>query len=214
MKITKRISALLLALLLTVSLAACGAKDTGSDDPAPKKEFSAGVTDGSTYTNEYFGFAATLDGWTFLSREELSQLTGQVVDILDDENISQVYASGSVIMEMYAGDGVGSTVNVTVENLGDANGAKYTESGCAEASAAVLPDQMTAAGYSNVAVETDTVTFAGAEHSCIRLTAELQGVPLYETLVLIKSGNYVASITFATFESDTTAELMNYFRAI
>lgn len=216
MKITKRISTLLLALLLlTVSLAACGADDdTDAKDPTPQKEFSVGVTEGNTYTNEYFGFTATLDGWTFLSRDELNQLSGQVVDILDDDTVNEAYASGNVVMEMYAADSAGNTVNITVENPGDVNGAKYDEAGCAEASVVALPDQMAAAGYTNVAVEKTTVTFAGAKHSGLRVSAELQGVPLYETLALVKVGNYVASVTFATFETDTTAALMEQFKPL
>ena len=216
MKITKRISALLLALVLTMSLAACGADDTDpdTDGTTPKKEFSVGVTEGSTYTNEFFGFTATLDGWTFLTRDELNQLSGQVVDILDNATVNEAYASGKVVMEMYAGDVAGSTVSVTVENLGDVNGAKYDEDGCTEASMTALPTQMAAAGYTNVAVEKATVTFAGAEHSGIRVTAEYQGVPLYETLALVKVGNYVASVTFASFETDTTAEIMSNFKAL
>lgn len=215
MKITKRISALLLALLLTVSLAACGADDSTDDnDPTPQKEFSVGVTEGNTYTNEYFGFTATLDGWTFLSRDELNQLYGQVVDLLDDDTVNEAYASGNVVMEMYAVDSAGNTVNITVENLGDVNGAKYDEAGCMEASAVALPDQMAAAGYTNVAVEKTTVTFAGAKHSGLRVSAELQGVTLYETLALVKVGNYVASVTFATFETDTTAALMEQFKPL
>lgn len=114
MKITKRISALLLGLLLAMSLAACGADDT------PKKEFSAGVTDGNTYTNEYFGFTATLDeSWTFFTSDEIAQLTGQVVDLLDNEAVAEAYASGKSVVEMYAMRDDNATLNLTVENLGE-----------------------------------------------------------------------------------------------
>lgn len=216
MKTIKKLCALLLALLLTMSLAACGADDSGSDgnDPAAKKEFSVGELSGDTYTNEYFGFAATLDGWTFLSKDQLSQLTEQVADLLDDEEIAKVYAAGKVVMEMYAGNGAGGTVNVTVENLGDANGAKYTESSYVDATVSVLPDKMTNAGYTDVSVNKTDVTLAGANHSGISVVATSNGVTVYETLVCVKVGNYVCTVTTATAETDTTAEILGLFEAL
>ena len=63
----KKFCALLLALLLTMSLAACGGGAENTNGPTPQKQFSAGTTTGNTYTNEYFGFTCTLDeSWVFL----------------------------------------------------------------------------------------------------------------------------------------------------
>ena len=86
------------ALLLTMSLAACGGGAEDTKGPTPQKQFSAGTTTGNTYTNEYFGFTCTLDeSWVFLDRDQISQVTGQVSDILDSDSLSDVYASGKEI---------------------------------------------------------------------------------------------------------------------
>ena len=61
--------ALILSLLMLLSLAACGQKDTNATPYTP------GTTVGNTYTNEYFGFTVTLDessGWTFYTSEQLA----------------------------------------------------------------------------------------------------------------------------------------------
>lgn len=209
MKITKRISALLLGLLLAMSLAACGADDT------PKKEFSAGVTDGNTYTNEYFGFTATLDeSWTFFTSDEIAQLTGQVVDLLDNEAVAEAYASGKSVVEMYAMRDDNATLNLTVENLGEEYGAQLTEEDYADVSLDILPDQLTAAGYTDVAAAKTTVSFAGAEHYAIAVSAVMQDVPVYELLACVKVGDYVAVVTACTYGEDATADILAAFQAL
>lgn len=209
MKITKRISALLLGLLLAMSLAACGADDT------PKKEFSAGVTDGNTYTNEYFGFTATLDeSWTFFTSDEIAQLTGQVVDLLDNEAVAEAYASGKSVVEMYAMRDDNATLNLTVENLGEEYGTQLTEEDYADVSLDILPDQLTAAGYTDVSVSKTTLTFAGAEHYAVTVSASIQGMPLQEMLACVKVGDYVAVVTAASYGAETPAELLSAFHAL
>ena len=168
MKKFTRFAALLLALLLAMSLAACGKKTDGGDpDPAPAKEFSAGKVDGSTYTNEYFGFSVSLTedfGWTYFTDEQIAQVTGQTADILDSDKITEAYDSGKVIMEMYAMRDDYASVNIAVEKLGKVNGALLDEEGYVDASLNSLPEQLLTAGYTDVDAAKTTVSFAGAEH--------------------------------------------------
>ena len=202
MKKLSRFSALLLAVLMSLSLAACGGGGQSTD-----KEFSAGVTDGNTYTNEYFGFAATLDeNWTMLTEEQTAQVTGQTVEALDDENLAKMYDDGKVVMEMYGVRSDNSTVNITVENLGTINGAKYDESGYVDESLKQLPDQLSAGGFTDIKTEKTTVTFAGTEHDGITITANVQSTAVHEVLACVKVGNYVAVITAVTFGDSNRSE--------
>lgn len=213
MKKTTRLAALALAVLLALSLAACGSKD----DTQPQKTFSAGKVDGSTYTNEYFGFAVTLDesfGWTFFDSDQIAQVTGQVADLIDNEDITKLLESGKSITEMYAMRDDYATVNVTVENLGAVNGAKLSESDYVDASIAALPDQLAAAGFTDMVVNKTTLPFAGAEHYGITISAEMQGVPLEETLVCVKVGDYVAVVTAVSYTQDSSADILAAFRGL
>lgn len=210
MKKLSRFSALLLAVLMTLSLAACGGGGQSTD-----KEFSAGVTDGNTYTNEYFGFAATLDeNWTMLTKDQITQITGQTAEILDDDNLAEMYEDGKVVMEMYGVRSDNSTVNITVENLGTINGAKYDESGYVDESLKQLPDQLSAGGFTDIKTEKTTVTFAGTEHDGITITANLQSTAVHEVLACVKVGNYVAVITAVTFGDSNPSEILDLFKAI
>lgn len=210
MKKLSRFSALLLAVLIPLSLAACGGGGQLTD-----KEFSAGVTDGNTYTNEYFGFAATLDeNWTMLTKDQITQITGQTAEILDDDNLAKMYDDGKVVMEMYGVRSDNSTVNITVENLGTINGAKYDESGYVDESLKQLPDQLSAGGFTDIKTEKTTVTFAGTEHDGITITANVQSTAVHEVLACVKVGNYVAVITAVTFGDSNPSEILDLFKAI
>ena len=210
MKKLSRFSALLLAVLMPLSLAACGGGGQSTD-----KEFSAGVTDGNTYTNEYFGFAATLDeNWTMLTEEQIAQVTGQTAEALNDENLAKMYDDGKVVMEMYGVRSDNSTVNITVENLGTINGAKYDESGYVDESLKQLPDQLSAGGFTDIKTEKTTVTFAGTGHDGITITASVQSTAVHEVLACVKVGNYVAVITAVTFGDSNPSEILDLFKAI
>lgn len=210
MKKLSRFSALLLAVLMPLSLAACGGGGQSTD-----KEFSAGVTDGNTYTNEYFGFAATLDeNWTMLTKDQITQITGQTAEVLNDENLAKMYEDGKVVMEMYGVRSDNSTVNITVENLGTINGAKYDESGYVDESLKQLPDQLSAGGFTDIKTEKTTVTFAGTEHDGITITASVQSTAVHEVLACVKVGNYVAVITAVTFGNSNPSEILDLFKAI
>ena len=210
MKRLSRFSALLLAVLMPLSLAACGGGGQSTD-----KEFSAGVTDVNTYTNEYFGFAATLDeNWTMLTEEQIAQVTGQTAEALDDDNLAKMYDDGKVVMEMYGVRSDNSTVNITVENLGTINGAKYDESGYVDESLKKLPDQLSAGGFTDIKTEKTTVTFAGTEHDGITITASVQSTAVHEVLACVKVGNYVAVITAVTFGDSNPSEILDLFKAI
>lgn len=210
MKKLSRFSALLLAVLMPLSLAACGGGGQSTD-----KEFSAGVTDGNTYTNEYFGFAATLDeNWTMLTKDQITQITGQTAEALNDENLAKMYEDGKVVMEMYGVRSDNSTVNITVENLGTINGAKYDESGYVDESLKQLPDQLSAGGFTDIKTEKTTVIFAGTEHDGITITANVQSTAVHEVLACVKVGNYVAVITAVTFGDSNPSEILDLFKAI
>ena len=218
MKKFSRFAALLLALLLAMSLAACGKKTDGGDpDPAPTKEFSAGKVDGSTYTNEYFGFSVTLSedsGWTYFTDEQIAQVTGQTAELFDSDHITEAYDSGKVIMEMYAMRDDYATVNVTVAKLSNVNVVLLDEEGYVDASLTTLPDQLTTAGYTDLAAAKTTVSFAGAEHYAIAVSAVVQDVPVYELMACVMIDDYVAVITACTYGEDTTADILAAFQAL
>lgn len=70
-------------------------------------------------------------------------------------------------------------------------------------------------GYENCKVEKGTATFLGDPNTPVfRVTAELYGMKVYETMVFVVSGHYFATITTASLTDDTTQDVLNMFTKI
>ena len=107
-----------------------------------------------------------------------------------------------------------ATVNVTVAKLSNVNVVLLDEEGYVDASLTTLPDQLTTAGYTDLAAAKTTVSFAGAEHYAIAVSAVVQDVPVYELMACVKIDDYVAVITACTYGEDTTADILAAFQAL
>ena len=113
----KKLTALLLAMLLTASMTACGSQDDaqagggvapGTEDTAggavqpPAQEPDApdqGTVNGGTYTNHLAGISCTLDdSWVFYTQEEIDTLSALLSDGADSEALQQRLAEDAVLL--------------------------------------------------------------------------------------------------------------------
>ena len=75
MKQMKRAAGLLLALVLVLSMAACGKKDGDGGDS--QSGFQRGTIENGIYTNTFVGIGCQLsDDWTYYTDEQLAELSG------------------------------------------------------------------------------------------------------------------------------------------
>lgn len=206
----KKIAAFVLALAMLGTLAACGGSGKGGS-----KAFERGTVSGQTYTSEFLGVTATFDqAWHIASDEEMAQLSGETAEAMDNAKYQEALENGKLVYDLYAMDGnTGSSVNINVEKLGALGGAVVTEEAYVDASLKTLEEDLAGAGIQVSSTEKVTLTFAGAEHLGIRLQGTIQGVDLYETLVVLKCGGYIACVTASTFLDDTTDTILALFQA-
>lgn len=139
----KKLICLLLALVMALSLAACGGGEgevSGKVDvnqeaapatvpagkveqpeetAAPENELSLGRMEGGVYTNEYVGFACKLDSnWTFLSAKELEQIPSAVSDALSGSELGDALADVQQFTDMMAENANDlTTMNVLYQKL-------------------------------------------------------------------------------------------------
>lgn len=74
MKQMKRAAGLLLALVLVLSMAACGKKDGDGGDS--QSGFQRGTIENGIYTNTFVGIGCQLsDDWTYYTDEQLAELS-------------------------------------------------------------------------------------------------------------------------------------------
>ena len=212
MKMTKKLTALLLTALMLLSLSACGGD---KKDDESKKEYTVGTVENGVYTSEFAGVTCTLDStWSVLNDAEIAQIVGYTVDMTSDEELKKSLSDGKTLFDMYAMATDSSTLNITVGDLGAIYGKVVDAKSVAEASAKELPEAFKNMGFTDVTTEVVTLTFAGAQHPAIVLKGNYLGVPMYETLVCMKVGNYTYNITACSYGTDRTAEILNFFSAL
>ena len=187
---------------------------TAPADDGPDYEF--GSMTGGVYKNDFLGIGCTLDeSWTYYSDEEIANLNGLVIDSMDDEEIAETLRSSSVIYDMYAMAESGLvTMNIVFENLGVLYGTALDTAGYVDIAISNLGDALTSAGYSDVNCEKTTVDFCGETCDAIDITGVLSEMTVYEKLICMKRGNYIAVITLASFGEDVTADLAALFYSL
>ena len=98
----KKLAALTLALLMTLSLAACGSQkdDQAGGAVTPGVTGDAvpdmGTVSGGTYTNRFAGISCTLDdSWYFYTDEQIDELNGFVRESTSDEELKPAWRAAA-----------------------------------------------------------------------------------------------------------------------
>ena len=179
---------------------------------AEEDSFGLGDAENNTYWNENMSIGCTLDeNWYFYTREEILELNGMTAEMLDD-TLAEAMREAGTMMDMYAMNLVtGATVNVNLERLSLSNSLLISETSYIKLSEESLCTVLGQMGCENVQVETGTMEFLGKEHACARVSTEISGVQLFETIVVVKSGRTIIVVTSASFYEDTTEEVLSCF---
>lgn len=201
----KRTFTLILAALMVLGCFCGGAF-------AEEDSFGLGDAENNTYWNETMSIGCTLDeNWYFYTREEILELNGMTAEMLDD-TLAEAMREAGAMMDMYAMNLVtGATVNVNLERLSLSNSLLISETGYIKLSEESLCTVLGQMGCEKVQVETGTMEFLGKEHACARVSAEITGVQMYETIVVIKTGRTMIVVTSASFYEDITEEVLSCF---
>ena len=234
---------LALVLALSLGLTACGGRDADDDDADEKTEetaapektdppedeeadagedthwiedglFMFGTVEGDAYENEALGIGCTLADWTFADADKLAEINQFGSNAFDDD-VKKALESAQTVTEMYA-ERRNPTQNIviTVQNMRETYGFTLGEEQLLDISLPQMPDLMEGAGYTDINAEKTTTVFCGEEHACIRLTAKIYGIDIYQMVIPIAVDDYMFSITFSTFESDTLDEILALFYSL
>lgn len=229
MKNTKRIAALIMALVMVFALCACSSDDdtkgkvepsttapVAEESAAPDKSLELGSVTGGKYENAYFGFGCELDDqWTYASEDQLLSMIQATADFIDDENFKDEMLNADMFYDMMTVyyDGV-TSMNVIVQNIGVAYGALLDEETMVDETIKVMPEQLAAASMDVQSCEHVTVEFAGADHDGILTHSTVNGGDMYQLQTYIKVGKYVAVVTMSSPLEDNLDPMLGFFYAV
>lgn len=190
------------------------------DTVAPDTEIPAdaesmfGYFDGVEYVNYYFGFACDLGAAEYVATDrELAEFSGVSPDSVDRDPLEYALDQYDMAYMLYASNNGGlATINAAVEDIGIA-GLTIGEEEYIDIAEPQLAPALEAVGLSNITTEKLTVEFAGEEHWAVKVTGEYEGIYFYELIVTVKRGDYIACITIAVYEEDTTDIIAGGFYA-
>lgn len=205
----KRVSALLLALLMMVSLFGCALKE---------ELYDPGSVSARTYENALLGLQCIVPAdWTYLTEAELLQL-GDVPAAEEEETMAERLTAhlnnGGQVQDMYAmtEDGL-QTVNVMVTKL-DLAAQEMTIDDFADLGGSEVREVYESMGITEVEMGREQVTFLGETVEAIRLSGAYEDVPLYSLQLCFERGGYICVVTFNSYVEDNTETLMKFFHPL
>ena len=226
MKHLKPIFALVAALALLFTLCACGSSESKepsttapstTESPKPtEQEISLGTVTGGRYENSSIGLACEPGSdWYIYSKDEIAQLSGIVEENVSDEDLLNLMKNNGTVIVFYAAKDDGATsVNITVTDTGSKLEGVVTEEQLLDATLPQIEQAYPSLGYDDLEIGTDTVTFAGASHPCIVVSATANGAQLYQRQVFLLKGTCSICVTSSSFFTDTTVEQLALFEAL
>lgn len=178
-----------------------------------------GTSDSHRYSNLFLGIEAEFDdGWYILSREETAQTMGAAAGYVSDEDVAKILEESGTTTDLYAMalNNSGDNVNIQLHNLLSLTGfssmtvteEEFYEAGMSDG----ITQGLTAIGVENINYEKEIVTFAGKEHVSALISGTYNGIPLYERLVLVKNGYYIAAVTAFSFNRQSVDDILGFFK--
>lgn len=229
----KKIAALLLCALLALNTVSCSndkllvnegetqenrpvvTEPVSSETDAvteEKRDLALGNIDGNTYKSDFIGIGCTLgDGWVFYTDEQIAELNGIRDSLLDDEYLEQM-KKATVLYDMYAANQAqSSTINITLEK-GTKLGVFMTDiDAVLTKSVDSLKSSFENMGGANFKYELRDVKIGDETFNGMDIYVEINGVPLYETMICIKSSEYLAYVCVASYVDNLSDEILGTF---
>lgn len=202
----------------TSSSSAVSASSSVSTSSAASGDQIFGSFSGTEYTNTAFNFRFTPSGsWDIADDAAMLEHNEMEGKQWNDTDKMEVIKGGGTFYDLYAtNENPYQTALVILKDaVFDVNKLGGIETLMDEDVRSSVEKELAEQGYENCKVEKGTATFLGDPNTPVfRVTAELYGMKVYETMVFVVSGHYFATITTASLTDDTTQDVLNMFTKI
>lgn len=194
---TRKIGRILIAAALcalTLMMTACGKDNTS---------YAHGVCSGTTYTSNFLGLKADFgSGCMFIADDMLAKALG--IPDMSPDNVQTAFDKTGSITEMSVILAGGDSVDITIHDskkTGAPVGDEYFD----------LAKQHLS--EENIPVTIGTVNFLGKNTRCIEYSITVLGKTVYETLIPIFKGDYIACVSFSSAQKENIKPLIDCFKA-
>ena len=187
------------------------AETTGSDE----KTFSTGSSANGSYENAFIGIGFNAPtGWTFYTDDQIKELNQATASMMDEE-YAELIANAAVIYDMMVQDPTtGNSVNVTLEKATAASIALLDLETYLTNNVSAVSQALSGMGLTVTENKIIDVTLGGIATKGLWLKCSVSGIEMYELVIPIKCGSYLANVTVATIGADTTADVLANFYAV
>ncbi len=223
----KKIIGVLVTVLLMFTVCGCqpdeadvkGTYENSTENVSPdvetEKEFSTGKVNGNVYKNEFIGISYTLDeGWSFYDEERIRETNEMAMDMAGEE-YEKIIREADIVYDMCATDSDQlNNININLEKIDNIQLLSLDIAKNFEAIMPTLEETLTNMGCENISHRIDKIEVDGKMVDALFVTADINGVNMYQTLFQKKCNGYLANITVATFFEDITSDLIDNFRWI
>ena len=202
--------------------AAAGTDEEEAEELAAEDEgFETGEESGQSYVQDFFGFRMDLpEGWAFANEDELSQISNDVADVVDDE-AKEALETGSTFMDMYAENGeTFNTANATITKISvqEALMARLDLSAMLESIVPELEKQYVSMNFADIEVDVSETQYLGETVPCIVSNMSVEtdngSIPLFQKQIYMQKGTYMLCLTATSYFEDTTQEIFDACSAL
>ncbi len=200
----KKILAVILALIMLFSFAACSGNGEKAETEVITITPERGTVSEGVYGNSAFGVSFELgDGWYILSDEEIATAMGLAAEEIYGEGAE---ITGDNIYDFYGvKNETNATVSINYENLETVGGMTDTNS-YLELVVANLLASGADSGISDAIIS--SVTIDEEEVPCLDIVIEYDGTEIYQKLIVSQTGSWMSTVTIASLSETELAELV------
>ena len=184
-------------------------------EPVATDIFTAGTINGNNYKNAFFGYECQLDSnWYMYTPAELAEYNMLDGDVYGTQQALELMALGDApyLMSALTYD-ENCYLELIVEDLGVIYGATLTAEDYVDMTLSDVRDSF-AAELDTSVCEKAFVNLGGQQHPAIVISGSLSGVDLYQTMICVKSGNYIFCVSILCLYEDACDIIASYFRPI
>ncbi len=182
------------------------APDTEASDPnedalSVLADYKRGVYENNKYESKFLGIGLNLDeSLTVATDEELKQLI-ELTSGITGVDYEQLVKDGKATYDFYAANADNSTnVIITLEKMTPAKVKLLNLELVYTQSANVLDQTYASMGFTEFDRKIKTVKISGVDHMVMDYVASANGASMYQSVLLIKGGDYLATVCLTTVD--------------